>query len=45
MMACNKTWTEDLFNQRTNIKVEDDKLVLPDGNKFEVKGVEGGFYY
>lgn len=37
--------TEDLFNQRTNIKVEDDKLVLPDGNKFEVKGVEGGFYY
>lgn len=37
--------TEEQFNQRTNLKIEDDKLVLPDGQKFGQEKVEGGFYY
>lgn len=37
--------TEEQFNLRTNLKIEDDKLVLPDGQKFGQEKVEGGFYY
>lgn len=37
--------TEEQFNQRTNLKIEDDKLVLPDGQRFGQEKVEGGFYY
>lgn len=37
--------TEEQFNLRTNLRIEDDKLVLPDGQKFGQEKVEGGFYY
>lgn len=38
------TLTEDQFKKRTTLKIEDDKLVLPDGQKFG-QDVDGGFYY
>lgn len=37
--------TEEQFNQRTTLKIEDDKLVLPDGQKFGQDKVDGEYYY
>ena len=39
------TLTEEQFNQRTTLKIEDDKLVLPDGQKFGQDKVDVGYYY
>lgn len=39
------TLTEEQFNQRTTLKIEDDKLVLPDGQIFGQDKVDGEFYY
>lgn len=37
--------TEEHFKQRTTLKIEDDKLVLPDGQRFGQEKVDGGYYY